>query len=147
MTEEKELRWHHQLSRHPIEQTLGDSERQGSLQCFSPWGYKESEMTDQLKNNNLWKDLWEGSVFYNACNAFITLKLFQNKSCEHMYLYICLMKHQPWPGAVLRAGHRADQDRQCPHICRRNEAEESEGRTRRRSRHKTKKQNGSAWEV
>ena len=93
MTEDKELRWHHQLSGHPIEPILGDSECQGSLECFSPWGYKGSEMTDQLKNNNRWKDLWEGSVFYNPCNTFITLKLFQNISCEHMYLYICLMKH------------------------------------------------------
>ena len=24
-------------------QTLGDSERQGSLVCFSPWGHKESD--------------------------------------------------------------------------------------------------------
>ena len=28
--------WHHQLSRHESEQTLGDSEGQGSLACCSP---------------------------------------------------------------------------------------------------------------
>ena len=35
------------------EQTLGDSEGQGSMVCCSPWGYKESDMTSQLNNNNL----------------------------------------------------------------------------------------------
>ena len=27
-------------------------EGQGSLACCSPWGHKESDMTEQLKNNN-----------------------------------------------------------------------------------------------
>ena len=30
--------WHHQLNGHEFEQTLGDSEGQGSLACCSPWG-------------------------------------------------------------------------------------------------------------
>ena len=38
--------WHHQLSGHELEQTQGDNERQGSLACCSPWGHKESDMTD-----------------------------------------------------------------------------------------------------
>ena len=29
---------------------LGDSEGQGSLVCFSPWGHKELDMTERLKN-------------------------------------------------------------------------------------------------
>ena len=28
-----------------LEQTLGDSEEQGSLMCYSPWGRKELDMT------------------------------------------------------------------------------------------------------
>ena len=35
---------HHRLSEHESEQTLGDSEGQGSLVCCSPWGRKESDM-------------------------------------------------------------------------------------------------------
>ena len=31
--------WHHQLNRHEFEQTLGDSEGQGSLACCSPWSH------------------------------------------------------------------------------------------------------------
>ena len=44
--------WHHQLNGHRSEQTLGDSEGQGSLACCSPWGHKESDMTVQLNNNS-----------------------------------------------------------------------------------------------
>ena len=44
--------WHHQLNGHRSEQTLGDSEVQGSLACCSPWGHKESDMTVQLNNNS-----------------------------------------------------------------------------------------------
>ena len=31
-----------------FEQTLGDSEGQGSLVCCSPWGHKESDTTERL---------------------------------------------------------------------------------------------------
>ena len=44
--------WHHLLNGHEFEQTLVDSEGQGSLACGSPWGHKESDMTEQLNNNS-----------------------------------------------------------------------------------------------
>ena len=37
--------WHHQLDGHEFEQTMGNSEGQGSLVCCSPWGRKESNTT------------------------------------------------------------------------------------------------------
>ena len=40
-----EMRWHHGLNDHEFEDTVGDSERQGSLTCCSPWGHEESDMT------------------------------------------------------------------------------------------------------
>ena len=40
--------WHHRLNGHEFEQIQGDSEGQGSLACCSPWGGKESDMTEQL---------------------------------------------------------------------------------------------------
>ena len=43
--------WHHSLNAHEFEQTLGDDNGQGSLVCCSPWGHKESDMTEQLSNN------------------------------------------------------------------------------------------------
>ena len=45
MTENEMVGWHHQINRHEFEQTLGDSERQGSLVCCSSWGHKESDVT------------------------------------------------------------------------------------------------------
>ena len=32
-------------------ETPGDCERQGNLVCCSPWGRKESDMTERLNNN------------------------------------------------------------------------------------------------
>ena len=42
--------WHHRLNGHEFEQDLGDGEGQGSLVCCSPWGHKESDMTERLDN-------------------------------------------------------------------------------------------------
>ena len=39
--------WHHRLSGREFERTLGDSERQGSLECCNPWGHQESDMTQR----------------------------------------------------------------------------------------------------
>ena len=36
MTEDEMVRWHHPLNGHQHEQTLGDSEGQGSLACCIP---------------------------------------------------------------------------------------------------------------
>ena len=51
-TEDKVVGWHHEFNGHEFEQTLRDCEGQGSLVCCSPWGQKESDMTEQL--NNYW---------------------------------------------------------------------------------------------
>ena len=37
--------WHHRINGHEFEQTLKESEEQGSLVCCSPWGHKELDMT------------------------------------------------------------------------------------------------------
>ena len=44
-TENERVGKPHQFNGHEFEQTLGDSEGQGSLACCSPWGSKESDMT------------------------------------------------------------------------------------------------------
>ena len=43
---------------HEFEQAPGDGEGQGSLACCSPWGHKELNMTEQLKNNKKPPGLW-----------------------------------------------------------------------------------------
>ena len=47
-TEDKIVRWYHQLERHEFGQALGVGDGQGNLVCWSPWGHKESDMTEQL---------------------------------------------------------------------------------------------------
>jgi len=42
---QQRMRWLDRLNGHELEQTPGDSGRQGSLACCSPWGHKESNMT------------------------------------------------------------------------------------------------------
>ena len=46
------VKQHHQLNGHKSEQTPGDREGQGGLACYSPWGLRESDTTQQLKNDN-----------------------------------------------------------------------------------------------
>ena len=40
------LGWRHQLNRHEFEQAPGVGDGQGSLAYCSPWGCKESDMTE-----------------------------------------------------------------------------------------------------
>ena len=40
--------WHHRLDGHESEQAPGVGDGQGTLVCYSPWGSKESDTTDQL---------------------------------------------------------------------------------------------------
>ena len=44
--EDEMIRQHHQLNRREFEQTLGDSEGQRSLMCYSPWDCKKSDTTE-----------------------------------------------------------------------------------------------------
>ena len=47
-TEDEMVGWYHQLNGHEFEQAPGVGDRQGGLACCSPWGRKESDMTEQL---------------------------------------------------------------------------------------------------
>ena len=41
--------YHHQFNGHEFEQTPGESEGQGSLECSSPWGCKGLDTTTEEK--------------------------------------------------------------------------------------------------
>ena len=62
MTDNEMVGWHHWLNGHEFEQAPGDGEGQGSLACCSPWGHKESDITNnwtkkQAHEISVWK--WE----------------------------------------------------------------------------------------
>ena len=48
MTEDEMVGWHYRLK---SEQTPGVDDGQGSLACFSPWGGKESDMTEHASTS------------------------------------------------------------------------------------------------
>ena len=47
-TEDEMVGWHHQLNGHEFEEAPVIGDGQGSLGCCSPWGHKESDITEQL---------------------------------------------------------------------------------------------------
>ena len=46
MTKDEIAGWHHLLNGHEFEQSPENGEGQGSLACCSPWGRKESDMSE-----------------------------------------------------------------------------------------------------
>ena len=75
MTEDKMVEWHHQLNGHQFEQAPGDGEGQGSLLCCSPWGRRESDMTERLNNNTnkyLLKPYLKSSCTSHCCCCIVT---------------------------------------------------------------------------
>ena len=48
MTDDEIVGWHHLLSGHEFEWTLGIGDGQGGWECCSPWGHKESDTTELL---------------------------------------------------------------------------------------------------
>ena len=66
-TEDEMDGWHQRLNGHEFEQTLGDSERHGSLVCCSSWGCSQTRLSDWttiLCNNpeprkfSMWNQNW-----------------------------------------------------------------------------------------
>ena len=52
MTKDEMVGWYHRLSGREFEQILGDSGEQRSLECCSPQGGKEQDMTQPLNNKD-----------------------------------------------------------------------------------------------
>ena len=61
--ESRPCAWHHRLNGHEFEKVPGDGEGQGSLACCSPWGHKESDMTEQLNNK------WHSTSLFSSAHA------------------------------------------------------------------------------
>ena len=64
--------WHHRLHTHEFEQALGDGEGQWNLACRSPWGCKESDMTEQLN----WTEI--DQLPRTSCSVLLQVQLLKN---------------------------------------------------------------------
>ena len=62
--EDEMVGWHDRHNGREFEQTLGDSEGQGSLACCSPRGHKEADTTERLNEGS-----WRLSVKNPPANA------------------------------------------------------------------------------
>ena len=73
MTEDETVGWHHWLNGRKFEEASGIGDGQGCLMFWSPWGLKESDMTEWLN----WTELIES---YKALYIFniINCKLSQD---------------------------------------------------------------------
>ena len=75
--------WHHWLNGHEFEQAPGDGEGLGSLVCFSPWGHKELDTTEQLNNKCLFIRLCEHLSYFHLellwakCITFVLRPLYR----------------------------------------------------------------------
>ena len=78
MTEDEIVEWHHWLNGHEFEQVLVIGDGQGNLSCYSPWGRKESDMTEQLN----WT---EKSIFVEKLELTVLIRF-------HVGIYWLFMK-------------------------------------------------------
>ena len=64
-TEDKMFGWHQRLDGHGFGWTQGVGDGQGGLECCSPWGHKESDMTERLNWTELNLNI---NSFYPDCH-------------------------------------------------------------------------------
>ena len=79
-TEDKMAGWHHWLNGHEFEQAPEDGKGQGNLACCSPWGHKESDVTEWLNNNK--------KICKNAWVNLLSILNYQLTSQEVIYYHI-----------------------------------------------------------
>ena len=94
-TEDELTGWHHLLSGHEFEETLGDCEGQRRLVCCSPWGRKELGATKRLNNRNiclyptykiLEKELLNKHIHTTQTSHRINIKMLTNLVIYHFYI-------------------------------------------------------------
>ena len=86
MTEDEMVGQHHRLNGHEFEQILEDGEGQGSLVGCSPWGRKESEMTEQPNNSKC-------STTDNTQDTMLSEK-GRTLSCKFIRIMVILHKYE-----------------------------------------------------
>ena len=69
-TQDEMVGWHHRLDGHEFEQAPGVGDGQGGLACCSPWGRKESDMSEQLNWTELKRQKTKGNTWSSRCCPF-----------------------------------------------------------------------------
>ena len=96
VTEDEMVGWHRWLNGPKFEQTLGDSEGQGSLACCSPCGHKELDMTEWLNATVITE------AYQNRSNQNRSIKASVSYICEFSGHVSCICEFSgPWWGEIL----------------------------------------------
>ena len=84
MTEDEMVGWHHRLNGHEIEQAPEVGDGQGGLVCYSPWGCKESEVTEQLNWTELDPETTQTLELSNRNFKEAIIKMLQQQLRTHL---------------------------------------------------------------
>ena len=88
-TEDVMAGWCHQLNVHEFEQGLEVGERQGNLACYSPWGHKETKLSDWTEMNWTFRTMRNKFVFYKPKKkSLIYMNLFDIIIIAYKKLYL-----------------------------------------------------------
>ena len=109
--------WHHWFNGHELGQTPGDGKGQGALECYSPWGRTQRDMSGWLNNNNVeTMDYLEPTAWlYTACTEYHYFPWKCKVSfCSHMGSLSPLgVQFHRWCCAVLSCSVMSDSLRAC----------------------------------
>ena len=91
-TEDEMAGWHHQLHGHEFEQASRVGDGQGGLVCCSPWGHKESDMTEALNSSG-------ECLLILDCKA--SFHWYKSQHFHAAYMYVSI-KRPMWESRVYR---------------------------------------------
>ena len=88
MPEDEMVGWHHWLNGHGFEWTPGVGDGQGGLACCSPWGHKESDMTElNWTNCYLYGSITNAQSQESLLSLVLLLQAFQWSSIFTYHLF------------------------------------------------------------
>ena len=88
--------WHHRLNGHEFEQAPGVGDGQESLACCSPWGHKDSGMTERLNWTESWNRKTPWRVNFKALIGLLGERCSENSQslAYAMFLDVKAFHHQ-----------------------------------------------------
>ena len=84
--------WHHWLHGHEFGQTPGVGDEQGSLVCYSPWGCKEPDSTEQLN----WTNMRFSKQFYWHKKSDSSVDGILQRECWSGWVAILFFRGSSW---------------------------------------------------
>ena len=88
MTEDKMDAWHHWLNGHEFEHMPGDGEWEGSMPCRSPWGHKESDMTEQWNSKEILAERTQAQTVFLWSDGLFIIMIFPRELSRTLALFI-----------------------------------------------------------